>query len=102
MDYSVSIHYDRRLAPDDIAGSRAHVRGLGRGGLADPLEGGFRIPVVAVPGLHEAGEVMEVVGDEGPAEGEEKGPHAPFYPGSRPGKSRRWPGSAGTGMMEGA
>ena len=33
MDYSVSIHYDRRLAPDDIAGSRAHVRGLGRGGL---------------------------------------------------------------------
>jgi argininosuccinate lyase len=33
MDYSVSIHYDQRLARDDIAGSRAHVRGLGRGGL---------------------------------------------------------------------
>jgi len=33
MDYSVSIHYDQRLAADDIAGSRAHVRGLGRGGL---------------------------------------------------------------------
>ena len=33
MDYSVSLHYDRRLAEDDLAGSRAHVRGLGRGGL---------------------------------------------------------------------
>ena len=33
MDYSVSIHFDQRLARDDIAGSRAHVRGLGRGGL---------------------------------------------------------------------
>ena len=31
MDYSVSIHFDQRLARDDIAGSRAHVRGLGRG-----------------------------------------------------------------------
>ena len=33
MDYSVSLHFDRRLAPDDLVGSRAHVRGLGRGGL---------------------------------------------------------------------
>ncbi len=33
MDYSVSIDVDRRLARDDLAGSRAHVRGLGRGGL---------------------------------------------------------------------
>ena len=33
MDYSVSLDVDRRLAHDDIAGSRAHVRGLGRGGL---------------------------------------------------------------------
>jgi argininosuccinate lyase len=33
MDYSVSLHYDRRLASDDLAGSRAHVRGLGRVGL---------------------------------------------------------------------
>ena len=40
MDYSVSIHFDQRLARDDIAGSRAHVRGLGRGGLltADEVE----------------------------------------------------------------
>ncbi len=33
MDYTSSLHYDRQLAFDDLAGSRAHVRGLGRGGL---------------------------------------------------------------------
>ncbi len=33
MDYSTSLHYDRQLAHDDLAGSRAHVRGLARGGL---------------------------------------------------------------------
>ena len=38
MDYSSSIHYDRRLALDDLAGSRAHVRGLGRGHLLDDEE----------------------------------------------------------------
>ena len=40
MEYSVSLHYDRRLAVDDLAGSRAHVRGLGRGGLLDDGRGG--------------------------------------------------------------
>ncbi len=38
MDYSVSLHVDRRLAGDDLAGSRAHVRGLGRAGLLDDEE----------------------------------------------------------------
>jgi argininosuccinate lyase len=33
MEYSTSLHYDQRLAFDDLVGSRAHVRGLGRGGL---------------------------------------------------------------------
>jgi argininosuccinate lyase len=33
MDYSSSLHFDRVLAFDDLVGSRAHVRGLGRGGL---------------------------------------------------------------------
>ncbi len=33
LDFSVSLSYDRRLAADDIAGSRAHVRGLLRGGI---------------------------------------------------------------------
>ena len=27
MEYSVSLHYDRQLALDDLAGSRAHVQG---------------------------------------------------------------------------
>jgi len=38
MEYSVSLHYDRQLALDDLVGSRAHVRGLGRSGLLDPDE----------------------------------------------------------------
>lgn len=32
-EYSESLSYDRRLAGDDIAGSRAHVKGLKRAGL---------------------------------------------------------------------
>ena len=35
LAYTVSLGYDRRLATDDIAGSRAHVRGLVRGGILD-------------------------------------------------------------------
>lgn len=35
LAYTVSLPYDRRLAPDDITGSRAHVRGLVRGGILD-------------------------------------------------------------------
>jgi argininosuccinate lyase len=31
LSYTVSLSYDRRLAVDDLAGSRAHVRGLARG-----------------------------------------------------------------------
>jgi argininosuccinate lyase len=38
MAYSSSLHFDRELALDDLAGSRAHVRGLGRGGLLDADE----------------------------------------------------------------
>ena len=33
MAYTASMSFDVRLAPDDIAGSRAHVRGLGRAGI---------------------------------------------------------------------
>ncbi len=36
LAFSVSIDYDRRLAPYDLAGSRAHVRGLKRTGLLSP------------------------------------------------------------------
>ncbi len=37
-DLSVSIHYDQKLAAFDIEGSRAHVRGLGRGGILTEVE----------------------------------------------------------------
>lgn len=33
MAFTVSLPFDARLATDDIAGSRAHVRGLGRAGI---------------------------------------------------------------------
>ena len=36
MAFTVSLPFDRRLAADDLAGSRAHVRGLGRAGHARP------------------------------------------------------------------
>jgi argininosuccinate lyase len=35
LAYTVSLPFDRRLAADDLAGSRAHVRGLVRGELLD-------------------------------------------------------------------
>ncbi len=38
LDFTVSLAVDRRLATDDIAGSRAHVRGLGRAGVLDDGE----------------------------------------------------------------
>ncbi len=33
LAFTVSLPFDQRLAPDDLVGSRAHVRGLARGGL---------------------------------------------------------------------
>ncbi len=38
LAYTVSLPYDQRLAPEDLAGSRAHVRGLVRGGILDGEE----------------------------------------------------------------
>jgi argininosuccinate lyase len=38
LAYTVSLPFDRRLAADDIRGSRAHVRGLGRVGLLTDAE----------------------------------------------------------------
>ena len=38
MAFTVSLPFDQRLAADDIAGSRAHVRGLVRGDLLDGEE----------------------------------------------------------------
>ncbi len=38
MAYTVSLPFDRRLAFDDLTGSRAHVRGLGRAGILPESE----------------------------------------------------------------
>jgi argininosuccinate lyase len=38
LAYTVSLPFDRRLFRDDIAGSRAHVRGLERAGILDAAE----------------------------------------------------------------
>ncbi len=38
LAFTVSLPFDRRLAVDDLAGSRAHVRGLGRAGILDDDE----------------------------------------------------------------
>lgn len=37
-DFTVSLHYDRRLAPYDLAGCRAHAEGLGRAGVLGDAE----------------------------------------------------------------
>ena len=36
LAFSESLHFDRRLADDDLAGSRALVRGLVRAGIVEP------------------------------------------------------------------
>src|SRR6185369_15111958 len=38
LAYTVSLPFDRRLAPDDLAGSKAHVKGLGRAGILSAEE----------------------------------------------------------------
>src|SRR5213082_2821709 len=41
MAFTASIEFDRRLAVDDLAGSRAHVRGLKRAGVLTEQETGI-------------------------------------------------------------
>jgi argininosuccinate lyase len=41
LAFTVSLGYDRRLAGDDLAGSRAHVRGLARAGIVTEEEAGI-------------------------------------------------------------
>jgi argininosuccinate lyase len=38
LAFTVSLSYDQRLATDDLTGSRAHVRGLGRAGIVSDEE----------------------------------------------------------------
>ncbi|MGP0109031.1 MAG: argininosuccinate lyase [Acidimicrobiales bacterium] len=65
MDYSVSLHFDRQLAHDDLTGSRAHVRGLGRGGLLSEHEvSGLLAALDQVEAELDAGEFRFEPGDE--------------------------------------
>jgi argininosuccinate lyase len=65
LAYTVSLPYDRRLGPDDLAGSRAHVRGLARGGLLSSDEAGILIAALDHVGEElEAGTLVFMPGDE--------------------------------------
>lgn len=65
MAYSASIAFDRRLAADDLAGSRAHVRGLARGGVLSADECRALLDALEIVGseLH-AGSFVFAPGDE--------------------------------------
>ena len=54
MAFTVSLPFDRRLAADDLTGSRAHVRGLARVGILSPEEAG-----ILAAALDRVGEEME-------------------------------------------
>ena len=43
MAFTASLAFDRRLGPDDLAGSRAHVRGLARAGIVEEGEAAILI-----------------------------------------------------------
>ena len=65
MEYSSSLQFDRALAADDLAGSRAHVRGLGRGGLLDADEVARLLDALGqVEGELESGQFSFAPGDE--------------------------------------
>jgi argininosuccinate lyase len=55
MAFTVSLPFDRRLAGDDLAGSRAHVRGLGRAGVLTGEEVGILLATLD----HVAEEMVE-------------------------------------------
>ncbi len=57
MAISESVSFDRRLAMDDLAGSRAHVRGLERAGMLDGQEA-----AILLAALEHVGE--ELAGDQ--------------------------------------
>ena len=62
-DFTRSIEVDRELAADDLAGSIAHVRGLGRAGLLDEAE--VALLVEGLTGLAAAVAAGEVEWDPG-------------------------------------
>jgi argininosuccinate lyase len=65
LAYTVSLPYDQRLGADDLTGSRAHVRGLARGGLLSAAEAGILLAALDHVGEElEAGTLVFLPGDE--------------------------------------
>jgi len=68
FEFTESFSFDRRLAADDIAGSKAHVRGLVRGGILSAEEGS-----ILEAALNRVGEELASAGarsQDGPSQGE--------------------------------
>jgi argininosuccinate lyase len=65
LAYTVSLPYDRRLGPDDLTGSRAHVRGLARGGILSEDDAGILLAALDHVGEElAAGTLVFEPGDE--------------------------------------
>ncbi len=65
MRYTASIGFDRRLADDDLAGSVAHVQGLGRAGILSPEEVAILLAALDRVGVElRAGTFVFAEGDE--------------------------------------
>jgi argininosuccinate lyase len=65
LTYTVSLPYDSRLAADDIAGSRAHVRGLVAAGIVSETDGPIlQAALDRVAAEMEAGSLVFKPGDE--------------------------------------
>ena len=82
-DFTVSLPFDRVLAPDDLAGSRAHVKGLGKAGILTDGE---------VTTLLETLDLVEeefATGDVRLRAGGRGHPHRDRAPGHRAGRRRR-------------
>ncbi|MGH8981710.1 MAG: lyase family protein, partial [Acidimicrobiales bacterium] len=60
-ELSVSVGFDKELAADDIEGSRAHVRGLGRAGILDEEEVDRLLDALATVGAELADGRLEFV-----------------------------------------
>jgi argininosuccinate lyase len=58
-DFTASLRFDARLAPDDIAGSRAHVNGLARAGLLTPQEASVLLAALSRVGEELASETFK-------------------------------------------
>jgi argininosuccinate lyase len=65
LEFTVSLPFDRRLAGDDLTGSRAHVKGLARAGLVSEEEAAILLAALArVAEEVESGEFAFQPGDE--------------------------------------